>query len=253
MAYETPELEGLLGTLTDDVTEEDRDAVIEQTEEDRYESGEYTEGDMSGQLQGVSPQDEDYRANLEEYMAGLSQEESEKRRREKYGLEGDEIFAYAERLYGIGQGDIKTEGQIEAEKELDILAKAQRGRAMGYGGFNSAELLQKAGRSAQQTELGGESAIDKAARQASMAARDQLEQLLISGRQRAEDKAFAMQQLAFQQEQASGSLWSNVLGGVLGAIGTVVGAVASGGNPAAAVAAGSAMSALGKGTGRYLG
>ena len=62
-----------------------------------------------------------------------------------------------------------------------------------------------------------------------------------------------MQQLAFQEDQASGSLWSNVLGGVLGAIGTVVGAVASGGNPAAAVAAGTAMSSLGKGTGRYLG
>ena len=251
MAYETPELEGLLGTLTDDPTEEDREIVREQTEEDRYESGEWDDSWDVAQLEDVRYSDEDYKANLEEYMGGLSQEESERRRREKYGLEGDEIFAYAERLYGIGQGDIKTEGQIEAEKELDILAKAQRGRAMGYGGFNSAELLQKAGRSAQQAELGGESAIDKAARQAQMAARDQLEQLLISGRQRAEDKAFAMQQLAFQQEQASGSLWSNVLGGVLGAIGTVVGAVAGG--PAGAMAGGTAMSALGKGTGRYLG
>ena len=169
------------------------------------------------------------------------------------GLTGDRTFEYAQRLKDIAEGRRKTEGQIEAEKELDILTKAQRGRAMGYGGFNTAELLQKAGRSAQQAELGGESAIAAAAKQASMAADDQLEQLLIAGEQRAEDRAFNMQQLAFQEEQASGALWSNVLGGILGAVGAVVGAAVPGGGVAGAVLGGSIGSSLGSGTGRYLG
>ena len=121
---------------------------------------------------------------------------------------------------------------------------------MGYGGFDAAEVMQRAGRSAQEIEIGGETAISKSARQAELAAADQLEQLLISSQQRAEDRAFAMQQLEFQQGQASGSLWSNVLGGVLGAIGSVVGAVAGG--PAGAIVGGKAGSAIGSGTGRYL-
>ena len=244
MAYEAPTLSGFMGTLTDDPNEEDRAEAVEQTEEDRYASGEWEEG--GGQLHGVSPQDSDYLTNL------ANEEDSAERRRRDYGLEGDEIYDYAERLYGIGERDVKTEGQVEAEKELAILSKAQRGRAMGYGGFNAAELLQKAGRAAQQAELGGEAAIDTAARQAAMAARDQLEQLLISGKQRAENKAFAMQQLEFQQGQASGSLWSNVLGGVLGAIGAVVGGVVTM-SPAGAIAGATAGSALGSGGGRYLG
>jgi|TARA_R100000084_G_C4650333_1_gene149279 hypothetical protein len=173
--------------------------------------------------------------------------------REKYGLTGDKIYDYATKLSEIAEGQRKTEGQIEAEKQLEILSKAQRGRAMGLGGFNTAELLQGAGRSAQQAELGGETAIAQVARQSQLAAEDQLEQLLIAGEQRAEDRAFAMQQLAFQQEQASGSLWSNVLGGVLGAVGAVVGAVVPGGGAAGALVGSAIGSATGKGAGRYLG
>ena len=171
--------------------------------------------------------------------------------RERSGLTGDRIFEYGQKLKDISEGKRKTEGQIEAEKELAILAKAQRGQAMGYGGFDAAEVMQRAGRSAQEIEIGGETAISKAARQAELAAADQLEQLLISSQQRAEDRAFAMQQLEFQQGQASGSLWSNVLGGVLGAIGAVVGGFAGG--PAGAIVGGKAGTALGSGTGRYLG
>ncbi len=51
------------------------------------------------------------------------------------GLTGDRIFEYAERLKDIAEGRRKTEGQIEAEKQLAILSQAQRGRAMGLGGF----------------------------------------------------------------------------------------------------------------------
>ena len=166
------------------------------------------------------------------------------------GLTGDRIFEYAERLKDIAEGRRKTEGQIEAEKQLAILSQAQRGRAMGLGGFDTAELLQRAGRSAQQAELGGETAIAQAARQAKMAAKDQLEQLRIAGEQRAEDRAFNMQRLAFQEEQAKGALWSNVLSGVLGAVGTVIGAGIGG--PAGAVVGGSVGSGVGK-AGQYLG
>jgi len=197
---------------------------------------------------------EDYADYLEDEPTGFGVEKDLEARkaaaRRASGLTGDRAFEYAQRLKDISEGKRKTEGQISAEKELAILSKAQRGKAMGYGGFNSAELLQKAGRSAQQAELGGESAINKAAEQAATAADDQLEQLLISGEQRAEDKAFALQQLAFQQEQASSSLWSNVLGGVLGAIGAVVGA--SYGGPGGAIAGATAGKAMGSGAGRYM-
>mgnify|MGYP003140773717 CR=1 FL=1 len=88
-------------------------------------------------------------------------------------------------------------------------------------------------------------------RQARLEAGAQLEQLLIQGQQRAEDRAFAMQQLAFQQEQASGSLWSNVLGGILGAVGGTIGFFAGG--PAGAAAGATIGSGGGKAFGSYIG
>ncbi len=189
-----------------------------------------------------------------EYWESGQSEAARERMLERVGLrEGTKLYEHAERLADIAAGKRKTAGQIEAERELAVLARAQRGQAMGYGGFNAAEIMQRAGRSAQEIEIGGESAIAKTARKASQAAKDQLEQLLIAGEQRAEDRALAMQQLAFQQEQASGALWSNVLGGVLGAIGSVVGIVATGGNPAGGVLGGTVGSSLGGGAGRYIG
>ena len=171
--------------------------------------------------------------------------------REKSGLTGDRIFDYAQSLKDIKEGK-KTEGQLEAEKQLAVLARAQRGRAMGLGGFDSAELMQRAGRSAQQAELTGETAIEQAAVQARSQASSALEQLLIAGEQRAEDRAFAMQQIQFQEEQARGSLFSNVLSGVLGAVGAVVGSVIPGGGVVGAMVGGSIGSSLGGSTGRYL-
>tara|TARA_R100001163_G_C5067096_1_gene205979 strand:+ start:4588 stop:5382 length:795 start_codon:yes stop_codon:yes gene_type:complete len=186
------------------------------------------------------------------YESGQSQSARE-RMLERVGLrEGTKLYEHAEKLADIAAGKRKTAGEIEAERELAILARAQRGQAMGYGGFNAAEIMQRAGRSAQEIEVGGESAIAQTARKARRAAKDQLEELLIAGEQRAEDRAFNMQQLAFQQDQARGSLWSNVLGGVLGAIGSVVGIVATGGNPAGGVLGGTIGSSMGKGTGQYL-
>lgn len=232
---------------------------IQPTEEEREEASQELYGktfeeyyEEQGFGDGVTQQGAEAAAAARAAVDEKAKEVARERTfREKYGLTGDRLYDYATKLSEIAEGRRKTEGQIEAEKQLEILSKAQRGRAMGLGGFDTAELLQRAGRSAQQAELGGESAISQAARQARLAAEDQLEQLLIAGEQRAEDRAFAMQQLAFQEEQASGSLWSNVLGGVLGAVGAVVGAAVGG--PAGAVAGGAAGSAMGSGTGRYLG
>ncbi len=134
----------------------------------------------------------------------------------KLGMD-ERTYKQAQKLYGITQGE-KTEGQIEAEKQLAILSQAQRGRAMGAGGFGTAELMQRAGRSAQQAELGGEAAIEAAAIQARQGAGAALEDLLIAGTEQKENQRLAMQQIALQQEQARGALFSNVLSGVLSAI-----------------------------------
>mgnify|MGYP003145606001 CR=1 FL=1 len=139
----------------------------------------------------------------------------------KLGMD-ERTYKQAQKLYGITQGE-KTEGQIEAEKQLAILSQAQRGRAMGVGGFGTAELMQRAGRSAQQAELGGEAAIEAAAVQARQGAGSALEDLLIAGTEQKENQRLAMQQIALQQEQARGALFSNVLSGVLSAISSGVG------------------------------
>lgn len=175
-------------------------------------------------------------------------------RRREFGLEGDKIFGYASRLADVAEGQRKTAGQIEAERQLKILSGAQRGfgAAQARGSFEAADLLRAASGAAQASETEGESAIADASRQARLEAGAQLEQLLIQGQQRAEDRAFAMQQLAFQQEQASGSLWSNVLGGILGAVGGTIGFFAGGG-PAGAAAGATIGSGGGKALGSYIG
>lgn len=174
--------------------------------------------------------------------------------RRAYGLEGDKMFDYASRLADTAAGKRKTAGQIEAERQLKILSGAQRGfgAAQSRGSFEAADLLRAAGGAAQASETEGESAIADASRQAQLEAGSQLEQLLIQGQQRAEDRAFAMQQLAFQQEQASGSLWSNVLGGILGAVGGTIGFFAGGG-PAGAAAGAAIGTSGGKAFGSYVG
>lgn len=174
-------------------------------------------------------------------------------RRREFGLEGDKIFGYASRLADIAEGKRKTAGQLEVERQLKILSGAQRGvgAAQARGSFDAADLLRAASGAAQASEVSGESAIADAARQARLEAGAQLEQLLIQGQQRAEDRAFAMQQLAFQQEQASGALFSNILGGILGAIGGVVGFAAGG--PAGAAAGATIGSSGGSALGSYIG
>ena len=209
--------------------------------------------------QGIDPEKirdargDEFRAFRGDRVAAGNYAQEMARRRE-YGLGGDKIFNYASRLADTAEGRRKTAGQIEAERQLKILSGAQRGfgAAQARGSFEAADLLRAASGAAQASETEGESAIADASRQARLEAGSQLEQLLIQGQQRAEDRAFAMQQLAFQQEQASGSLWSNVLGGILGAVGGTIGFFAGGG-PAGAAAGASIGSSGGKAFGSYVG
>jgi hypothetical protein len=208
--------------------------------------------------QGIDPErvrdarGDEFRAFRDDRIAAANYAQEMARRRE-YGLEGDKIFGYASRLADVAEGRRKTAGQIEAERQLKILSGAQRGfgAAQARGSFEAADLLRAASGAAQAAETEGESAIADAARQARLEAGAQLEQLLIQGQQRAEDRAFAMQQLAFQQEQASSSLWSNVLGGILGAVGGTIGFFAGG--PAGAAAGATIGTGGGKAFGSYIG
>jgi hypothetical protein len=170
--------------------------------------------------------------------------------RSQYGLESDKLFDYATRLSDVAQGRTKTAGQVRAERALEILTGAQRGRARSQTGFDTATALRQGARAAQQAEATGEEQIGAAAELAQQQASADLEQLLIAGEQRAQDKAFAMAQLQQQQQAAEGSMFGNVLSGILGAVGAIAGG--SLGGPAGAAAGAQGASALGQGIGRYL-
>ena len=177
-------------------------------------------------------------------------EDIEAQLRSQYGLEGDKLFDYATRLSDVAEGKAKTAGQIKAERALEILTGAQRGMARSQGGFDTATALRQGARAAQQAEVAGEEQIGAAAELARQQAGASLEQLLIAGEQRAQDKAFAMAQIQQQAEAAEGSMFGNVLGGILGAVGALAGG--SLGGPAGAAAGAQGASALGQGLGRWM-
>mgnify|MGYP003641802037 CR=1 FL=1 len=172
--------------------------------------------------------------------------------RRNYGLENEKMYEYANRQAEIAAGTRKTAGEISAAKELAIMASGQRGagRSRGRGSFDVAEALRLGGMSAQGVESEGGAMIGAAAEKAKGAAAANLEQLLITGQERSEDRKLAMQRLQTQQELASGNLWSNILSGVLGAVGTVVGTLAGG--PAGGAVGGAIGSSAGS-AGRYIG
>jgi len=175
-------------------------------------------------------------------------EDIEGQLRSQYGLEGDKLFDYATRLSDVAEGKAKTAGQVKAERALEILTGAQRGMARSQGGFDTATALRQGARAAQQAEVAGEEQIGAAAQLAQEQAGASLEQLLIAGEQRAEDKAFAMAQIQQQADAAEGAMFGNVLGGILGAIGGIAGSFGGPGGAAAGAAAGQA---LGQGFGRW--
>ena len=169
--------------------------------------------------------------------------------RKSYGLEGRRLFEYATRLSGVAEGREKTQGQIRSERALEILTGAQRGRAKSQAGFDTATALRQGSRAAQQSEAVGEEQIGAAAQLAQEQAGASLEQLLIAGEQRSEDKAFAMAQIQQQADAAEDAMFGNVLSGILGAIGGIAGSFGGPGGAAAGAAAGSA---LGQGLGRWV-
>ena len=89
---------------------------------------------------------------------------------------------------------------------------------------------------------------------AQRSAKANLEELLITGQQQAENKALAMENIAWQREQADKSMWSNVLGGIFAAIGTGVGFMATAGaSTAVQVAAMGLGASVGRGGGETAG
>ena len=178
-----------------------------------------------------------------------SREYQEATRRKKYGLEGDKLFDYASRVADTAAGKRKTEGQVRAERALQILTGAQRGVAASKTGFDTAQSLRAGERAAQRSEAEGEAQIGAAAELAQQQYGASLEQLLIAGEQRAEDKAFAMAQIQQQAEAAEDAMFGNVLGGILAAVGTIVGAP---GGPAGRAAGAQGGQAIGQGIGRWM-
>jgi hypothetical protein len=170
-------------------------------------------------------------------------------RRQRFGLEGDKLFDYASRLADTAAGKRKTQGQIDAERALQILTGAQRGMAASSTGFDVAQSLQQGERAAQRAELEGEAQISAAAKLAQQQAGASLEQLLIAGEQRAADKAMAMAQIQQQVAAAESSMFGDVLSGIFGAVGAIAGGALGG--PAGAAAGGAGGRAFGGAIGRF--
>ena len=240
------EEESLLVTLAGDaeITDEDRASAREKAEE-LYTDEEYDA--HSGPLRGAFREEE-----LQADAARHLRSREDARRRRGVGLEDDRLFEHAEELYDISTGKKKAKGQVRAEEALQILTGAQRGVARGGTGFGAAARLRGGERSAQRAEVVGGAKIAEAAEIQRETSKAQLDDLLIQGKQRAENKALQMANLKFQQEQAEGSIFSDILGGIFGAIGGVVGFIGSGFNPAGAIVGAGVGSAVGEGAGDWL-
>ena len=237
--------EDLLGTLAGDaeVTDEDRESAREKAEELYTDE----EGRHSGPLGGAL-REQELQADTARHLAARE----DARRRRGVGLEDDRLFEHAEELYDISTGKRKSKGQIRAEEALQILTGAQRGVARGGTGFGAAARLRGGERGAQRSEVVGGAKIAESAELQRDVSKAQLDELLIQGKQRAENKALQMANLKFQQEQAEGNLFSDILGGIFGAIGGVVGFIGSGFNPAGAIVGAGVGSAVGEGAGDWL-
>ena len=236
--------ESIYGYLDTDPTEEETRQAGSDVREEWGAQVEARGGDPRDYYNRMS--DDYYRRKTQERAAELGRGSA----RERSGLEGDKLFDYASRLAETAEGQRKTEGQVRAERALELLTGAQRGVAASKTGFDVAQSLQTGERAAQRSEAEGEAQIGAAAELAQQQAGASLEQLLIAGEQRAEDKAFAMAQLQQQRESAEEGMWGNVLGGILGAVGGIVGGIVGG--PAGAAAGATGGQAIGQGAGRWV-
>ena len=178
--------------------------------------------------------------------------------RREHGLEDPRMFELAQELYGISTGQQESSGRRAARRSLEQLAGGQRGAAAAGSGFRAGARTMAGERAAQTVETVGGSELSERSAAEREATKNQLDELLMQGKARAETKKLQLQQIAFQQEQADSSMWGDVLGGILGAVGVVVGGVLTMGAGPAAVAAGigagaSISSGLGKAGGRWAG
>ena len=235
--------ESIYGYLDTDPTEEETRQAGRDVREEWEDLVRSKGGDPRDYYNRMS--DDYYRRKTQERAAELGRGSA----RERAGLEGDKLFEYASRLAETAEGKRKTEGQIRAERALEILTGAQRGVAASNTGFDAAQSLRAGERAAQRSEAEGEAQISAAAQLAQEQAGASLEQLLIAGEQRAEDKKFAMAQIQMQAEAAEGEMFGNVLGGILAAVGAIAGAP---GGPAGMAAGAQGGQAIGQGIGRWM-
>ena len=175
------------------------------------------------------------------------------RQRREAGLEDEGIFEIATQLSGVASGEIESADRRRTRESLEAMASGQRGRGQSGTGLRSAARLRGGETNAQAIGLIGGEKLSEASEIEREAASGQLRDLLIQGRTRAENKELRMQEIAFQRDQANKGFWGDVLSGVLGAIGGAVGFVASGFNPAGAVAGATILGGAGKAAGRTFG
>ena len=235
--------ESIFNYLDTDPTEEETLQAGREVRDEYRAAVEASGGDPDSFYNRMS--DDYYRRKKQERAAELGRGSA----RERAGLEGDKLFDYASRLADIAEGKRKTQGQIDAERALQILTGAQRGMAASSTGFDVAQSLQQGERAAQRAELEGEAQIGAAAKLAQQQAGASLEQLLIAGEQRAADKAMAMAQIQQQVTAAERSMFGDVLSGIFGAVGAIAGGALGG--PAGAAAGGAAAGAFGGAIGRF--
>ena len=170
--------------------------------------------------------------------------------REKAGLTSERLFEFAEETGRIAAGG-ETEAERRTRRSLEVLAGSQRSMARAGTGFGAAQRGRMAERSAQRVETVGAARMAEAKELQMEAAEQQLEQILIQGEQRYEDRQYQMAMMQAQRDAASGNIFGSILEGVLSAVGAGVGFVASGGNPAVAVLGGMAGKASGS-IGRFI-
>ena len=248
MAEYTEEEQSFLDTLPEStLTEEDYESAEEKATE---LAGRDFQQDEGGTASTFYSDLDEYRQAA--YQRSLEAREGARQRKEA-GLEDPGLFEIATELSGIARGEIESGDRRRTREAIETLAASQRGRAQSTTGLRSAARLRGGETAAQAVQAIGGAKLSEATEIEREAAQRQLDDLLIQGRLRAENKKLRMQEIAYQREQASKGFWGDVLSGVLGAIGGAVGFVATGFNPAGAVAGATILGGTGKAAGRTFG
>lgn len=251
MAEYTEEEQSFLDTLDAPETEDiDIESAEEKAEELTERDFEY-DPELTG-MYGALVSEEDQRDRYQRETAQrVFDAREEARKRREYGLEDPGLFEAATELSGIARGEIESSERRRTREAIETLAASQRGRAQSTTGLRSAARLRGGETAAQAVQAIGGAKLSEATEIEREASQRQLDDLLIQGRLRAENKKLRMEEIAYQREQASKGFWGDVLSGVLGAVGAGIGFLAAG--PGGAVAASVLGGAIGSGTGKAAG